>query len=189
MEPNAPIPAKQFEKMLRTKRVVLTWDQFFIHYFLVIIGFIGMAIVSYIFINDIGRTTPHYRFKFEFLIPTFTIVIALFIFQFKALKFTIIPTELTGQEVMIIIKLTAEENNWILDINRPDYSIAKTRIKLLNQISGERIIILYEKGRILFNNIQDPNLRFSIKSLGRNKKYVRSLITNLNRSYPAPINS
>jgi hypothetical protein len=164
-------------RMLKTRRLILDWRQTAVHYFLPIIFLIMNAVIAYgLFISPWGVSQP---FRFEFFGITSTMNLLLFIFQFRALKFTQIATELSPEVIMKLINKTEQENDWIPTLSNSKIYVAKIRPRFSFGYYGEKITIIIQPEFVLFNSISDPNLMPSLSALGRNKKPIRAFKRNI----------
>ena len=168
---------QEITRMLTTRRIILNWSQTIMHYYLPVILLIMNAIFFYgIFISPWGISKPY---KFEFFGVTATLNLILFIYQFRALKFTQVSTELDHAVVMQLIKKSEQENNWIPILSDSKLYVAKIRPRFSFGNFGEQITIIVQPGFVLFNSIGDPDQNPSLSALGRNKKPLRSFMRNI----------
>jgi hypothetical protein len=112
-------------------------------------------------------------------IPFTLVAILFYVVQYYRLRFTVIDTNLARERLYEIISRTADELEWISEINSKDLFVFKTNPKWWSGSWGEQITILLDKDRIMINSICDPDKRASVISIGRNNKNVTKLIENI----------
>lgn len=95
--------------------------------------------------------------------------------QKNRLKFKMIETNLTRNELDVIIKNVATELKWNIISDSKKIVEAKTFPSFFSGSWGEQITILFDDNRILINSICDLDQKSSITSMGRNKRNINKL--------------
>ncbi len=108
-------------------------------------------------------------------------LIALFFFfiQKNRLKFKSVKTNLPVDRIKEIVEKTAKQLEWCIEIVDEKIIIAKTHPKWWTGSWGEQITIIFDNSRIMINSVCDPAKHASVVSMGRNKKNINTLITNI----------
>jgi len=102
--------------------------------------------------------------------------------QNSRLKLKKIPKNLDNDKLKDIIQRTVHTQEWETYLNKENYFVAKTHPTPLSGSWGEQITIIWDNHNIYINSICDPDKRSSIVSMGRNKKHIKSFITQLNKA-------
>lgn len=101
--------------------------------------------------------------------------------QKKRLKFKSIETNLTRDELDIMIENVAKKLEWHPYFINERVFIAKTFPSFLSGSWGEQITILFDKNRILVNSICDPEKNSSVVSMGRNKEHINTFVQEIKK--------
>ena len=122
--------------------------------------------------------------KTEFISILIFIVLALllYVLQKRRLRFKTVDTNLTREELLMIIKEVAEKLKWLPYNTQNDYIVARTRPSFFSGSWGEQITIVFDQTTVLVNSICDPRQKSSIISVGRNRKNMNTLIKAIKES-------
>ncbi|WP_188051713.1 hypothetical protein [Flavobacterium sp. GP15] len=118
----------------------------------------------------------------SFIIVPFLFTIFFYFLQKKRLRFNIIETNLSLIEIKNIVTEVAEERKWIRNKNNDYCYVATTYPGFFSGSWGELITIIFDKNRIYFNSICNPNEKSSIISMGRNRKHYLTLLNQINKA-------
>lgn len=103
----------------------------------------------------------------------------LYLLQKKRLRFKIVETNLSIDEIYKIVDNTAKELGWIINKKNSTHWTANTNPKFTSGSWGEQITIIFTENKILVNSICDLNKKDSLVSMGRNKKNEQTFINNI----------
>lgn len=169
--------------MAKTGKLKMELTDLLTHYLIVFFLVMPLAlnvfyfIQKHVFHNYQGLRNPEETF---IMTLSFGLIAVLFYFiQNNRLKFNIIETNLSTENIRTVIKQTAQDLEWHLEINNDKLVIARTHPKWWTGSWGEQITIIIDNPRIMINSICDPNKNTSVVSMGRNKKNINSLIDNI----------
>lgn len=115
---------------------------------------------------------------FLFAIPIL-LSFLLYLLQKKRLRFKIVETNLSINEIYKIVDDTAKELGWIINKKSSTHLTANTNPKFTSGSWGEQITIIFTENKILVNSICDLNKKDSLVSMGRNKKNEQTFINNI----------
>ncbi|OYU78922.1 MAG: hypothetical protein CFE23_16400 [Flavobacterium sp. BFFFF1] len=169
--------------MIETKKLKLKFADLLTHYLIVLFCMIPFFLTLYSFVekyilhNYTGVRSPE-----EMLVASsiFGLIgIAFFFVQKSKLKFKIIETNLSKENLKEIINRTANELEWHTEIANDKIIVAKTHPKWWTGSWGERITIVFDKSSVMINSICDPSKKASVASFGRNRKNVNRLLENI----------
>lgn len=170
--------------ILRTGRLNLDFESFMTHYGPVIY----VLLLSFLFLSfllDRWMSSGALVFVWKdvpFVILPLLLAQWLYRRQYKKLFFHAVPTDLTREELLPVIRKTAYQLDWILDYEGDDLIVAHTEAGFLRGSWGEQIFIVFDKRQVWINSICDLNKKSSITSLGRNKKNIKSLTEAIKRA-------
>jgi hypothetical protein len=102
--------------------------------------------------------------------------------QRNRLKFKIVETNLTRDELETIIRQIATERKWTIFESNKRIIEAKTFPSFFSGSWGEQITILFDNKRVLVNSICDLDKQSSVVSMGRNKKHTTKLIEEIEQA-------
>ena len=175
------------DAMKRTKRVKLSFWDTLSHYTIALFLLLPIIFTIPDFIEIyILNTYSGLRSSGELLRVNapFAIFSVLFYFiQYYRLKFKVVITSLSRNDIHDVILKTADELNWLKEIDNTEMMRFKTYPSFWSGSWGEQITIIYDSNRILISSICDPQNRASVVSMGRNRKNEITLMKNL--SLPA----
>ena len=103
----------------------------------------------------------------------------LYLLQKKRLRFKIVETNLSIDEIYKVVDDTAKELGWIINKKSSTHLTANTNPKFTSGSWGEQITIIFTENKILVNSICDLNKKDSLVSMGRNKKNEQTFINNI----------
>ena len=155
--------------MVETKTVNLTKGKKFWHYsvvlFLLIIPVMTtIDVFKYYVTHSYSSTKPiDYTFGYLWILPA----IIFYFIQRHGLKFKTIDVSVDNDTFHHAVKKTAKELDWNISEMTNDFVIAKSGFSWKSW--GERITIIHDKDKILFNSICDPDRMTSVASFGMNK--------------------
>lgn len=115
---------------------------------------------------------------YVFAIPI-SLSFLLYLLQKKRLRFKIVETNLSIDEIYKIVDDTAKQLGWILNKKSSTHLTANTNPKFTSGSWGEQITIIFTENKILVNSICDLNKKASLVSMGRNKKNEQTFINNI----------
>lgn len=173
---------EQIQLSIETEMLQLKSRQRFVHYLpaylLILFSFI------LIFSNNNANLLDKKR-VILLLITLMPLLFGILIFfrKKRKLRFKIIESEFTKDELLEIVKSVAKQFDWSFSIINEDVIIAESRTTLLR--SGELITILFDEKKILINSICSPNKRFSASSLGWNRLNKKILIDKMTKKETA----
>lgn len=152
----------QVELMKKSGRLLLSKWQLFWHYS--IIPFLLIFPIIRI-IDIIKDQLPLNTLSIEY---AWIIAAAVFyIIQKKRLRFREIKKAVDISSFMEAVEKTVKELEWDILSTKNDTIVAKSGFSWRSW--GEQITIIWEKDRILFNSICDPDNKPSVASFGMNK--------------------
>lgn len=129
-----------------------------------------------------GTSKPFMEFEFWFSVIPAILGLMFYRLQRNRLKFKIIHTNLTREEIDPIIEKVANELQWIIVIDNKKAIIAKTQPSFFSGSWGEQITILFDGKKTLVNSICDPDKKSSVVSMGRNKQNMNKLVEEIERA-------
>jgi len=161
----------QIQKMKETGILTLTKGQTFWHYsiipFLLIVPVMTtIDVFKYYVTHTYNSVTP----IDELLKTGYIWILPALIFYFiqkRRLKFIIINVSVDKDSFHKAVEQTAKELEWSIKKNTSDTLVAKSGFSWRSW--GELITIIWDKDKILFNSICDPDNRPSVSSFGMNK--------------------
>ncbi len=103
-----------------------------------------------------------------------------YVVQKRRLKFKSIKTQLTRDQLINIIKETADKLKWTPHYIDEQVIVLKTHPSFWSGSWGEQITIIMDSDRILINSICDPDRRSSVFSNGRNSQNIETLTARIN---------
>lgn len=95
--------------------------------------------------------------------------------QRRKLDFQSLPTSLDKQGIYDRIYYLSVKYDWDVDHYGEDCIVAHTNPSFLRLSWGEQIFIVFDKGQIWVNSVNDLNKRTSICSFGYNKRNIRRI--------------
>lgn len=91
------------------------------------------------------------------------------------LDFQSIPTSLDKQAIYDQIYKLSVTYDWDVDHYGEDCIVAHTNPSFWGMTWGEQIFVVFDKGRVWVNSVNDLNKRTSICSFGHNKRNIRRI--------------
>lgn len=157
------------------------WDKFS-HYG--IVGFLFFIPSMFIFFHlkdwGYGTTKPFFVGELFFLVIPTILGIMFYKLQSNRLKFKVIQTNLSRQQLDEIIEKVGNELKWYPEKkDNNNIFTAKTHPSFFSGSWGEQITIIFDNNKLLINSICDLDKRSSVVSMGRNRKNVRRLIEEI----------
>jgi hypothetical protein len=144
------------------------WDKVQ-HYFIVIAS--SLFAVMSIYLMFSAKDEAQYERSFLiFLISCFSGLVFYFIL-YRRLRFVIIDTKLSPDEIAEVIDAVAEKRKWKKATKSKNYYTATTPADFLGGSWGEQVAIILHKQKIYINSICDLK-KPSVTAWGRNKKNV-----------------
>lgn len=95
--------------------------------------------------------------------------------QRRKLDFQSIPTMLDKQAIYDKIYNLSVTYDWDVDHYGEDCIVAHTNPSIWSMTRGEQIFIVFDKGQVWVNSVNDLNKRTSICSFGHNKRNIRRI--------------
>ncbi|RWY46025.1 hypothetical protein EPL05_23555 [Mucilaginibacter gilvus] len=117
---------------------------------------------------------------FAFL-PSALAVIFYFI-QKKRLKFKIVQTTLSAQQLKEVISEVSKNLKWVPMSSSEKTYVAKTFPGFFSGSWGEQITVLFHENTVFINSICDPDKRPSVVSWGRNSENENTLADKINEA-------
>ena len=157
------------QRMIDTKTLTLTKGQIFWYYsiipFLLLIPVMTTIDVFKFYVTHTYNSTSPIDFTFGYIwiLPA---IIFYFILR-NRLKFKIIDVSIDNDRFHHAMKQAANEFKWNISEMTNDFVVAQSGFSWRSW--GERITIINDKNKILFNSICDPDKRTSVSSFGMNK--------------------
>jgi len=159
----------KIHRMKDTKILILTRVQTFWRYsvipFLLIAPIMTTIDVFKYNVTHTYRSTQPIDFTFGYIwiLPA----LIFYFIQKGRLKFKTIDISVGNNNFHHAVMQTAKEPEWNITLMTNEIVVAKTGFSWRSW--GEQITILYDKDKILFNSICDPDNRPSVASFGMNK--------------------
>lgn len=91
------------------------------------------------------------------------------------LNFRAVPTALPAETLLEVVEELARENDWTVDYTGTDYIVAHTNPRGWRAGWGEQIFMVFDRGQVWINSLNDLNKRSTICSFGYPKKNIRIL--------------
>ncbi|MFN8712784.1 MAG: hypothetical protein ACK5Z2_08015 [Bacteroidota bacterium] len=159
------------------------WDKL-THYGIVLMCFLIPATIIFLHLKDHfeGTLKPIREGLIWFLIIPPILGIIFYRIQKERLKFKTIDTQLTREQLDLIVENVANELEWIPIFANEKVIVVKTSPGFFSGSWGEQITILFDNKRILVNSICDPDKQSSLVSMGRNKKNMNRLIEEIKKA-------
>jgi len=169
---------QKLKKCIDSGRLQLSFGESIQHYLIVIAagGFSILGIYLVFSAKDEGR----YERSVMILIISCLIGILFFFIQYRRLRFVMIETELSQDEVAEVIDKVAITSNWKQTSRSKNYYTASTPASFLTGSWGEQITILLNDKRVYINSICDLKKQASVTAWGRNRKNVITFKRELN---------
>lgn len=162
------------QRMIDTKILILSKGQKFWYYsiifFLLLIPVMTTIDVIKCYVNHTYNSTKPIDFTFGYIwiLPA----LIFYLIQRHRLKFKTIDVSVDYDRFHHAVKQTAKELKWNISEMTNDFVIAQSGFNWKSW--GERITIIHDKDKILFNSICDPGKRPSVTSFGMNKLNLRT---------------
>ncbi len=178
---------EQITQSLEAKELKLVGWRKYTHYSIVGFFFLIAAFVLILDLKDILSSTARgleqmWVFQLVFLIVPLGLGLLYYKIQRNKLKFRIVKTNLTREELEKIIQQVSSELKWLVIAIDNKVIEAKTSPGFLSGSWGELITILFDKQTVLVNSICDPDKRASVVSFGRNKRNTDRLIEEIEKA-------
>lgn len=170
--------------VLEHKRVPLTINWAYTHYGASHI----LSLMSALFLFMTGMTLYSAgRFDGFFLsvaIVPVPVAYVLYRVQRRRLEFQCIPTTLDRQEIYGRIYGLSVTYDWDVDHYGEDCIVAHTNPSLWSMTWGEIIFIVFDRGQVWVNSVNDLNKRTSLCSFGHNERNIRRIREVLEQGAP-----
>lgn len=180
-EHEAHMTDEQIQFAIQSGRLKLnTWDKITHYGFVVFLGTIPMVFAVIHGVN-FAQGSPKALREGEiwFMVVPSILGLLFYFIQKNRLKFKVIHTELTREELEPIIEKAANELEWTPYMVNEKVIVAKTHPSFFSGSWGEQITLVFDRDRILVNSISDPDKPSAIVSMGRNKLHVKTLIDEI----------
>ena len=175
------------DAMKRTKRLKLSFWDTLSHYIIALFLLLPIIVTIPDFIEIyILNSYSGFRSSRELLrvnTPFIILSVLFYFIQYYKLKFKVVETSLSRNKIHDVILKTADELDWITEIDNTEMMQFKTYPSFWSGSWGEQITIVYDSNRLLINSICDPKSRLSVFSMGRNRR--NEIIPMNNLSLPA----
>lgn len=175
---------QQIDQSIETNKLKLTnWEKL-THYGLVGYFFLVPTIALFLcFVDLVNGTTKRLNSEmFLLVIVPFIFGLLFYRLQRNRLKFKIVETSLTRDELDEIIHQVSTELKWTILTTNKRIIEAKTFPSFFSGSWGEQITILFDNKRVLVNSICDLDKQSSVVSMGRNKKNTNRLIDEIEKA-------
>ncbi len=172
---------QQIYQSIATNELKLTaWGKF-IHYGIVVFLFFIPTLSLFLFFKELfnGTSKDFIVGMLLFIIVPSFLGFLFYRLQRNRLKFKIVETTLTREELDKIINQVATELKWTIFSTNKRIVEAKTFPSFFSGSWGEQITILFDNKRVLVNSICDIDKQSSVVSMGRNKKNINRLIKEI----------
>lgn len=173
--------SEQIQHAIDTGELKLQGWRKFTHYGIVVFIFFIPSLHIFSYLKDYFQGTPITTENSElwFIGVCMLIGVFFYILQKRRLKFQAVATKLTTDEIHEIIDKVSKILKWELAIVKDGVVVAKTHPSFLSGSWGEQITIIIDTNKVLVNSICDPDERSSVVSMGRNRRNVNRLISQI----------
>ncbi len=175
---------QQINQSIDKNELILTSSEKYIHYGLVVNIFIMPVVILFLFLLDLVNGTSKRLNGEMFSLIIISSVLGLFFYRLQKskLKFKIVETSLSREELNKIIQQVSTELKWIIFTSDKRIVEAKTFPSFFSGSWGEQITIFFDNKRVLVNSICDLEKPTSIVSMGRNKRNSNRLINEIEKA-------
>lgn len=161
--------------VLRTRRLALPVSWAVTHYAmpsLMVLILFGMLVFNlFSLIYDWGVLLPLWAFCVPLLLA-----LVLFRVQRNRLDFEVVPSRLSVEEIRDLFVELAETHGWSIDHLGHDCIVAHTNPSIWSPTWGEQIFVVYDRGQVWLNSVNDLDKRSSIVSFGYTRRNVRRVV-------------
>ena len=161
--------------VLRTRRLALPVSWAVTHYAmpsLMVLILFGMLVFNlFSLIYDWGVLLPLWAFCVPLLLA-----LVLFRVQRNRLDFEAVPSRLSVEEIRDLFVELAETHGWSIDHLGHDCIVAHTNPSIWSPTWGEQIFVVYDRGQVWLNSVNDLDKRSSIVSFGYTRRNVRRVV-------------
>lgn len=163
--------------VLREGRLNLSTDWALTHYgfslFLVSIPFFFLLSNLYKYFVE-GRQDLFFPWFWCGVLPAFLAFIA-YRNQRSKLNFRSVKISFSCEVMLEVVEETARENNWTIDYAGKDCIVAHTHSHWLSVTWGEQIFVVFDRGQVWINSVNDLNKRSTAFSFGYTKRNMNKL--------------
>ena len=163
--------------VLREGRLNLSTDWALTHYgfplFLVSIPFFFLLSNLYKYFTE-GRQDLFFPWFWCGLLPAF-LAFAVYRNQRSKLNFRSVKISFSDEVMLEVVEETARENNWTIDHAGRDCVVAHTHSHWLSATWGEQIFVVFDRGQVWINSVNDLNKRSTAFSFGYTKRNMNKL--------------
>ena len=136
---------------------------------LILFGMLVFNLFSLIY--DWGVLLPLWAFCVPLLLA-----LVLFRVQRNRLDFEAVPSRLSVEEIRDLFVELAETHGWSIDHLGHDCIVAHTNPSIWSPTWGEQIFVVYDRGQVWLNSVNDLDKRSSIVSFGYTRRNVRRVV-------------
>lgn len=174
---------KQYDKAIATGELPLSgfWEKFS-HFGLAFFCLIFPAVLVFFHLFQYfqGDPAPYQIWQAWFMGLPLALGYLVFFIQKRRLKFKVVQTTLSREQVKTIIKQLAAQLEWTGHFTSAKVYQATTSPGFFSGSWGEQITILLPDNRVWVNSICDLKKRSSVVSMGRNRKNEQTIIDQVN---------
>ncbi|MCW4470001.1 hypothetical protein OGH69_13565 [Flavobacterium sp. MFBS3-15] len=169
---------QKLKKCIDSGRLQLRRGEAIQHY-LIVIALAGFSILG-IYIMFSAKDEDQFERSVIFFIISCLIGLLFLFIQYRRLRFVMIETELSQDEIAEVINKVAMRLNWKQTSKGKNYYTASTPTSFLQGSWGEQITILLNDKKVYINSICDLKKQSSVTAFGRNRKNVITFKRELN---------
>jgi len=175
---------EQYDKSIKTGELQLGLWQKAQHFSIVVFCFFIPAVLLLIHAFEYLKGNPAYFAAGELYILIIPIVLGVLFYwmQKNRLKFKIVKTVLTKDEIKNLIEMLCKEYKWTSSFHNTHVFILKTNPGFFSGSWGEQITILLNGDDVLLNSICDPDQKSSVVSMSRNRENIETLVVNIEKN-------
>jgi hypothetical protein len=175
---------KEIKRMIKSKRLILSWDEYFLHY-LPAIGILVVPILNiyYLATSFFNNDKEGFQRVVDGIgLPIVLLIISsiIFILKYKSLWFKTFDVNNENDRFIQALEQTIKELEWEKVGRQKNYFLGLSESSLIG--FGEKITILKADGLIMINSIDNPNNILSNFSFGGNRKNIETFERNLKAS-------
>ena len=166
---------EQYNKSIETGELQLTsWDKFKYYFLPVLLFFASVVFLTGLFDGSKSNDKPSIAF---IIVPA--IVGSLFyMIQKSALKFQVVESNLSKNDLLLLMKNLSDEQKWSIVSQEGDVFIANSDFSAGRKT--KKITVLFDGSKVFLNCIIDPDIEKSAPDLlGNNRETIKIIIDRL----------
>ncbi|MDB5147006.1 MAG: hypothetical protein JWQ57_1026 [Mucilaginibacter sp.] len=175
---------EQYNRAIDNEELQLTISEKLSHFSIVLFCLFISIILPVIHLIKYfqGDESPFMDGELLIIIVPLMIGLLFYWLQKRRLKFKIITTSLTHNDLLKIIDAVGRQLKWSVSHPGQNEVLARTSPPFISGSWGEQITILFCENKILINSICDLKKQTSVVSFGRNRKNEQALIDSIKKS-------